>query len=378
MLDLIKLVLWDTGTVEVNQEIYKETQDQAISLLVTPVMSKLIMPPDIRGEWREHVLKLIIYNEMCLYAQKSLPLTVPYVILKGTEAAKYYPHPEYRMMGDIDIMTRREDLDKAKQELIADGYQTVKEDEREITLKKNAIEIDLHYYFASLNDKDQAKYMDDLIIDNINETHSLPDPINGLVLLEHISQHLEHGLGLRQIIDWMMFVNKCLPDEKWPEFRVIAAQTGMETLAIIATKMCEIYLGLPPRHWCENADKDLCKELLDYVLASGNFGSKRTDEYIGEEVFFGARDIKTTFKLLQARGKANWKAARKCALLRPVAWIYQAGRYVARGLKRDNASQKIKQERIAAKRKIRLLDRLGVKQTSKGLVIYKNGEYKKT
>ena len=377
ILNVIRSVLWGEGTIEVDREIFEEMKSHTVSMLLSSSISFYSMPADLCREWKMRVVQQLAFYEKYRYAQSKLPLTVPYVILKGTEAAKYYPQPEYRTMGDIDVMTAREDMKKAYQELVADGYVVLKEDDREITLKKNGIELDLHYYFASLNDCDQARYMDDLIINSITDEHSLPDPVNGLVLLEHISQHLEHGLGLRQVIDWMMFVNKCLPDEKWAEFRVIAEKTGMETLAVVITRMCEIYLGLPHREWCAEADEKLCRELLNYVLASGNFGSKRKNEDVGEEVFFGARNLKTAFGLLQERGLANWTAARKHKILKPFAWLYQAGRYAVRGLKRDNASRKMRSEREAAKRRIKLFDSLKVKQTPKGLAIYKDGEYRK-
>ena len=40
--------------------------------------------------------------------------------------------------------------------------------------------------------------------------------LNGLVLIFHIDQHLRSGLGLRQIIDWMMYVHKPTAEE-WEE-----------------------------------------------------------------------------------------------------------------------------------------------------------------
>ena len=169
--------------------------------------------------------------------------------------------------------------------------------------------------------------------------------MNGLVLLEHISQHLEHGLGLRQIIDWMMFIEKCLPDEKWPEFEPMAENIGLKNLAIIAARMCEIYLGLPERQWCADADKALCGHLMNYVLDSGNFGKKWNGaEKTGENVFASATTPMATVRLLQERGVVNWPAVQKYRFLRPFAWIYQAFRYVSRGFSRENASKKLNNE----------------------------------
>lgn len=59
----------------------------------------------------------------------------------------------------------------------------------------------------------------------------LPPLENGLVLLAHVNQHLGSGLGLRQILDWQMFVDAHLTDELWERgFQHAAQQIGMEKL----------------------------------------------------------------------------------------------------------------------------------------------------
>ena len=229
-----------------------------------------------------------------------------------------------------------------------------------------------------LNDVERTKYLDELIIDNINPSHVLPDPINGLVILEHIGQHLEEGLGLRQVLDWMMFANSCLSDEQWPEFRAMAAKTGLEKLAITTTRMCEMFLGLPKRQWCSETDDNLCEVLMEYILNCGNFGAKR--EYLGfrsEKLLSYMRTPRATFALLQKYGLYNWKATKKYPVLRPFAWIYQAVKYIKKTVSRQTTLKQLKSEISIAKERNYLFDALEVTQTSKGLVIYKDGEYVK-
>ncbi len=377
MLRIIKKALWGKGEAEADQEKFEELCKHSVQVLPADIISSLSVSPELQAEWKKSILTNMLFYEKYIYIQSNLPLTVPYVILKGTAAAKYYPHPEYRIMGDIDIITRHEDFEKAYQEFVADGYKIDKVLNREIGFVKNGVMVELHQYFASLNDTKKAEYMDDLIISNINPTHELPDLINGIVLLEHISQHLENGLGLRQVIDWMMFVDKCLPDERWQEFRVMAEKIGMETLAIVTTRMCEIYLGLETRKWCAEADELLCKELMDYVIKSGNFGNKRAEDEKGEVILTYARTPKAVFKMLQERGLENWKAVRKYKYLRPFAWIYQSFRYLYRGLMRDNAAAKFKSDHGVAKRRQVLFDKLGASRAYRGLAFYKDGKYKR-
>ncbi len=378
MLGLIKLSLWGKGTTIADQDTYEEMKQQAVASLLGPYLLSLKIPNDLRQEWKAFIFEQYLFGTQCNYMQSILPITVPYVILKGTSVAKYYPYPDYRMMGDIDIMTRREDLETACEQLVEDGYCVEKSQNREISLAKNTIVVELHKRFATLNDPIKAKRLDDLIIENINPSHVLPDPINGLVVLEHISQHMEGGLGLRQIIDWMMFVDKCLPDEEWPEFQKLANEIGLEQLAVVTTRMCELYLGLSHREWCAGAKDTLCEQLMDYVMLCGNFGNKKTsDSDISKNAFAVASTPKAAFKLLQKQGLTNWKAAQKYKALRPFAWIYQGFRYAVKGLKREKAISKIKAEYLAAMKRKEMFDALGISTVAKGPIVYKDGEYVK-
>ena len=376
--DVVKCAVWGSEPCKVDAQLYEEMRCHTIAALPAGVLSHLIMPYELFLKWQTYVYQQISFNLNYQYEQANLPLAVPYVILKGSAAAKYYPRPELRAMGDIDIMTHREDYEKACEELLSAGFQELSDDKnpRHRIFKKDSILVEVHYYFASLNVPEQAQYMDNLIIDNINQSHYLPDLENGLVLLEHISQHLEGGLGLRQIIDWMMFVDKCLPDEKWHEFEALSVRVGLEKLAVIATRMCEIYLGMPERNWTLGADEKLCEQLMEYILDSGNFGNKQTsDEDIGKNVFAYGMTPKAAFTLLRERGLINWHVAQNHRFLRPFAWVYQGFRYLKRGLSQEKALQKLKEEYRAAKKKNALLDALNVKTRSKGIVRYRNGKY---
>ena len=158
-----------------------------------------------------------------------------------------------------------------------------------------------------------------------------------------------------------MFVEKCLAYDQWQDFNKLVLKTGLDKLAIVTTRMCEIYFGLPKREWCKAAEEKVCKQLMEYVLSNGNFGKKKTsDSDISENVLAYARNPKSTFKLLQNQGLINWKASQKYKILRPFAWVYQMGRYIFRGLKRERAISQLKEEFTAAKRRNAMFDELGV------------------
>ena len=384
--ELIKSALWGASVPSepITVETFQELKKHAIAGLITPILANLNMSDTLRKEWKAYILQQITHQVNCKYIQDHIEIKAPYVILKGTTAAQYYPHPEFRTLGDVDIMTSHEDYESTCDELLANGYKestasSTEDFGRHRVFHKNNICIEVHSFFAMLNDPKHAEYLDELIISNINSTHILPDMVNGMVLLEHISQHLEEGIGLRQIIDWMMFVDKCLPDEKWPEFYILVKNIGLEKLAIITTRMCEMFLGLSPHSWCESVDTLLCKDLMRYVMACGNFGVKNsTENGPGARLLSYSRTPMAFFRLLQERGLVNWDVPHKHIVLKPFAWFYQIGRYVRNIFRRNNAVAELKADIKAAKTRVTLFDALGVKQTSRGLAIYENGKYVKT
>ena len=375
MLSVIRLSLWNTGSASADELIYEEMRKHALIALPANVLSSIKMPAELREKWGKDIYQQIRYYCNYVYLQNALPITVPYVILKGTSAAQYYPYPKFRSMGDIDIITKRDGYESACRQLIESGFTEStsladKERGRHRSFVKNKYTVEVHAFFASMNDMDKARYFDDLIINNINDSHVLPDMVNGLVLIEHINQHIEEGLGLRQIIDWMMFVDKCLPDIKWIEFEEYAQKSGLKTLAVTITRMCEMYLGLNKHMWCASADEELCTALMDYILTCGNFGTKISVEQ--KTAVSRAIELNHPIRLireLQTRGENNWKAASN-PVIRPLAWMWQ-------GLQFFKNTQGVIEQYRRANRLDAMFDKLGVKRSRDGIVYYKDGEYYK-
>ena len=138
---LIRLSLWGNVSAVAGQDVFEEMKHHAIATLAAPCLSSLDLPSQIETEWKKDIIQQVSYYTYYCLEQKKLPITVPYVVLKGTSAAKYYPYPEYRMMGDIDIMTHHEDFDTACKQLVDNGYQIVAEIYKETELVKNCIHV---------------------------------------------------------------------------------------------------------------------------------------------------------------------------------------------------------------------------------------------
>lgn len=370
------------------QLVYNELKTHGVASIVSDVIKNLSLDDALKYEWTSHAVRqAYIYMFVVNEQEKLMRLLdgegIPFIILKGCAAAKYYPNPMNRSMGDIDVLVKLADFEKACAVFDKAGFNLLNEItpyERHARYEKNGIVYELHRFFASMNNVQAAEVLDSVVVGGIDKRilcdtegkkfPTLPDFENGFVLLQHVSQHLENGLGLRQILDWMMYVDAYLDDDKWVEFEKIAKQIGLKKLAIVMTRMCQIYLGLTERiTWCRVADENLCHELMEYIMQYSSFKTLQagTDDHIAR-IFSKRLSVVEWFKFLQHNGVTHWRLA-KYPVFKPFAWLYQLLRYVLKGLTRKGAVSSFKSVIKEGKKREKLFDSLGAKSNSKGLTV---------
>ena len=348
-------------------ELYEEALIQSVQGLVAQFAP--IQEPD--DKWTKIRYQQLAKHIRYCHAEAELTdilnlESIPFMIIKGNSAAIYYKDPFLRSMGDIDFIVRETDYLKAKHLLSIKGFAEIAENDRHIEYSKNGVLFELHRKF-SYEDIDLDCYINEgfsSIQTGVISEHAfpmLPKLSNGLVLLAHMREHLKGGLGLRQAVDWMMYVYRELDDEFWEkEFSRVAKEKGMDTLAIVATRMCQIYMGLQETiTWCKAADEELCEQLMENLLASGNFGRKQGS---GNSVEFVSTHMKSqgTFRWLQKMGEYNWEAYRKHHWLKPFCWIYQGFRYTKKGFKTGRNRKQLSDDFNRSEQRYELLKKLGI------------------
>lgn len=352
-------------------EVFLETKNQAITSIVYKSVV-LCLPENINAEWQlynfqtiSHAMQVIHEeNELiCLMKKQDIPLC----ILKGTAAAIYYPDPLLRTMGDIDFIISENDFSVVKDLLISNGYVLDKKEEdnpRHIVFLKNGVLFEMHHYFADEKIDayifNQMSFLERGIIRN-HEFPMLPSLENGIILLEHLRQHLVSGIGIRHFLDWMMYVSTILDDVFWKDFfESEVNKLGLRILAIHATRLCQIYFGLSKDiTWCNEADDSVCERLMDNIIQSGNFGKRLGD---GKNIEKTVIRLKKGgyFRYIQKAGEYNWKALKKHHWLKPFAWIYQLGRYTKQLFRIGKRGASLRDNYNRSKERYRLLTDLGI------------------
>lgn len=373
LLQAIQKSLWDSNVAFPPDTDWRSVLEEAARQAVLGIVMD-VAPKEEQNAWKgragfgtAHFIRILHFQSaLCELLQKN---GIPMVILKGTAAAIYYPNPMQRTMGDIDFIVPEDSFDRAMELLAANGYEVNENPQyaRHIEFCKDGISFEMHRFFS---DGDCAAEIDGYIFDGIHRavignmyyaTFPMLSSIeNGLVLLAHVAHHLREGLGLRQILDWMMYVDRELDDAAWKDaFKDATEKIGLDTLARTATKMCQMYLGLSGRiTWCKDADDALCTALLDNLLSSGNFGRKRGKGLKVESTVSHLR--RKGLRYLQQAGEHNWKAYHKHKWLKPFAWIYQIGRYAKQGLETKRKGGQIREDIGRGKQRSELYRKLKI------------------
>lgn len=357
---------------ELWEKVYTELQNQAVlGITADAALLHNEIPEAIKQEWKKQ--RTLCVAKYCYMAMKQREVcdilqeaNIPVAVMKGMAAAIYYPVPETRAMGDIDLIVLPTVYNAAVKLLKDNGYKASGGDinDYHTALNKGDVIIELHRSPGIVKDRIYGENVRKYVLSGINNIEEckmgpfrfpiLPVKQNGMELIWHIRQHLYNGLGIRQIIDWMMFVVKNLDDNHYQDYREDLEKCGLNNLAIHVTRMCQKYLGLQKETitWCRDADDKVCDDLMMFVLEQGNFGRKKETEDKMVKVLSGYTSLMMLLEKFQAIGEKEWSLARKYPRFKFLAWIYGGGKIVGNSfLQSKNISKTIQDYKIARRRR---------------------------
>jgi len=353
--------------------------DEAVAQSVVCVAGSVLpdcVPDDVKMRWKDADNHQLVSYIRYINAQRGLTSLlrengIPFAVLKGLAAAIYYHDPSKRAMGDIDFIVPQDSFEFVKELMIRVGYDLKNKDQnykRVTVFSMNGVCFELHHHFDHEDREDIEKYVTEgfsklreACVDMVD--FSMLDRLgNGIVLLDHMRNHLKSGLGLRQAIDWMMYVDHELDDSFWgAEFEAVVKEVRLEKFAKVATKMCQKYMGLRTNEitWCSDAEDNLCEDLMENLLISGNFGRRNGD---GQKIENVTASFKRDglFKRLQSAGESNWRLYKEHRWLKPFCWIYQSCRYARQGIRTKRNGDQLRDDLRRAKNRNKLLKELEI------------------
>lgn len=319
----------------------------------------------VRQSYRLLILSKQIQEAM---AQRGIEV----VLLKGVGTATYYPVPELRKSGDVDLLLLdREKLDEAGKCLQELGCRV---EEWQPSLhhvvfsvpaegaalsateaengpsargaragKGQKIEIELHTMLAEPFDEARVNELLDSQIPGIKdhlarveyagvELDVLDTAYHAYELLLHMLQHfLRSGFGLKLLCDWVVFWNREIAEADRELYLKLVRECGIKSFSDLVSLTCAEYLGLPSdRIAFMKPDKTLSpREFMWEILEAEEFGKSSRDRMValrGNSPGDYVREFHHQMHL-------NYPKAGKCLILWPALWLLTLVRFLVNNRK---------------------------------------------
>jgi len=362
LLSLVKQALWSDKPVLCSAEWAKVealAKEQGVSWMLH-LGAKAYedrIPAEYLKAWQSITILTAIRNERVNAAQDKLvgwlaEKNIRAAVLKGTSCSRYYPYPEVRRLGDIDILIDKDSMKVVGDHLTENGFEVADHDHPFHVgyYSSNAL-VELHYEVTNVPESTGGKivckamegFLDDLQAVTVKE-HSFPmlsDENQALTLLLHMERHmLEGGIGLRQLCDWSVFVNGTCAETWNDRILPLLERCGLLIYAKIVTKTCVDYLGLPKAKapWSDDADGQLAAAMIDDVFHNGNMGAadiKSAGSWFTDRRTLGQGEkgkLKVFLSKLSALAYQHWPKVKYCKILLPFCWVYIFLRYFVRSI----------------------------------------------
>lgn len=334
--------------------VIKEAALQAVTLMAvdTAGCNKLITKADYPKEFRKAYL-VSLNNVAVESAQNKLTQLLdkcnkPYIILKGTAAASYYPDSTLRHLGDVDFLIDPKDKSEISQLLLSEGYERHYENHAcHVVFKKPKEHFEMHFEIAGIPNgiagKKIRKFMKNAVLDyktvigQGGQFHAPTDVYHAVIILLHMQHHmLGEGLGLRHLTDWACFVQKTLDNPFWQEGLIpFLKEIGLFTYAAAMTKTAAIYLGIACPVWADSISVELAQQIIEDILSGGNFGKRdavraQSGMMVSNRGKDGVEHTKAyyVFKTLKASVTQRYPKTEKYKILYPFCFAWRSVRYI--------------------------------------------------
>lgn len=261
------------------------------------------------------------------------------ILLKGCGTAAWYPVPELRKSGDIDLLFKSEDeTRKALQILTQQGFVTTEDQPANhhiVCESRDSVSLELHMSLAEPFDSEKTnRFLADCqkeyfahrrVVDCMGVAFELTsDGYHAFYLLLHMLQHyVRAGFGVKLLCDWVVFWESPLSEEEKKIFLRLMQESGTFGFAVMMTRVCVKYLGLREKQvefLMQAEPKDVCdltEELMAEIFEAEEFGHSSKDRMVvlrGTGLMDYAREFHHQMKL-------NYPKAGKIMVLYPVLWI---------------------------------------------------------
>lgn len=290
-------------------------------------------------------LMMLNYYQIEQFTRRIVDLfdanNISYILLKGISLAAFYPVPEYRQLGDVDIyINDKEMFNRANALLLANGY--TKDDEisdhhqgylYKVPQTGRTMILELHYRIVGLYQYAPVnKIVDDVFAANtfspamqtVNDRNYpvLPPTEYTFYMIHHMLKHyLYSGFGIRLLCDFTFFLGHNYTAIDFAQIHTWCKESKILHLYEIILETCRIYLGLPETIDSKiHYNKNDCKAFITQLLEDGDVSQNNGSALVGSGSYEKINFL-TYFKEGHLQMHVRFPKLGKCLLLWPILWL---------------------------------------------------------
>lgn len=165
------------------------------------------------------------------------------ILLKGLGLSIYYPRPEHRECGDIDLWLN--DCDKGNRLIEELGIKINHDSEKHAVFHYKGVMVENHSHLLMPSHRRTERAIDDFLVGEAENSrlapagYYTPSPMfNALYLLRHMARHFgTEGINLRHLLDWGLFLRSEQSEIDFEKILTLYAATGYDTVYNIFTAL---------------------------------------------------------------------------------------------------------------------------------------------
>lgn len=249
----------------------------------------------------------VLNNTLILVVTELRKHGIDPVLLKGQGIARYYPVPELRQCGDIDLYVGLKNYEKAYDALVPIASEIDPKSALEVGkhfhLRVGTITIEVHRYATATSLVKLNKLLQEYALEGLTSdlkafdfagtsVNTPADNFNVFFIFYHLYHHfMSGGIGLRQFCDLILLLHSVRNSVSHEYLqRILNDMRLMEPWQVFGCLMVD-YLGASPEDipFYDSKKNQKVEHVLKHIFKEGNFGKqaafgrKRTDNYIYEK-----------------------------------------------------------------------------------------------
>ena len=219
--------------------LFRLMQQNHVAALCFDAVSKAGAPRDVLMPWLSEHEKAIEWHRYQRQVQQEVvdvmqQRGIETLVLKGTHTAQYYPQPELREFGDLDLYfyDKHDEADRVAREVLRvsvsnDAHHHTKYNYKGVTVESHYDFLNIHY--PPSNRRYEAMLKELVSDGDVSLLTSHFSLFEVLFLLRHMAGHFAASrITLRDLVDWTLTCHALQNQVDWGLVRRTASDYGME------------------------------------------------------------------------------------------------------------------------------------------------------